>query len=68
MKLTPAVAMFSRVCVTLVVGTAMFAMEGMPVVAQETLPRPEPPFKGRIGRTSKESLMVFIIYVERRFL
>jgi arylsulfatase A-like enzyme len=31
------------------------AMLVAPVAAQEVLPRPEPPFKGKIGRTVKES-------------
>ena len=37
----------------------MFAIDGVPVTAQETLPRPEPPFKGRIGRTAKDSVPDF---------
>ena len=31
------------------------AMLAAPVAAQEVLPRPEPPFKGKIGRTVKDS-------------
>ena len=31
----------------------------LPAGAQEVLPRPEPPFKGHIGRTAKESTVDF---------
>src|SRR5215470_4951625 len=59
MKLMCATAMLSRVYFTLVVVTALFAIEGVPAAAQDTLPRPEPPFKGRIGRTAKDSVPDF---------
>ncbi|MBZ5697450.1 MAG: arylsulfatase [Acidobacteriia bacterium] len=32
-----------------------FTCWGLPLYAQEVLPKPEPPFKGKIGRTYKES-------------
>src|SRR5262249_59027465 len=35
-----------------------------PVMAQEVLPRPEPPFKGKIGRTVKTSVPDFPKAVE----
>jgi hypothetical protein len=34
-------------------------MFAWPAIAQEALPRPEPPFKGKIGRTVKGSVPDF---------
>jgi hypothetical protein len=38
---------------------ALLAVAFPAVQAQEMLPRPEPPFKGHIGRTTKESTKDF---------
>src|SRR5215471_4145957 len=43
----------------LVGGTMVAAACAGPVMAQEALPRPEPPFKGKIGRTVKSSVPDF---------
>src|SRR5215470_7463094 len=40
-------------------GIAVAATFAGPVMAQEALPRPEPPFKGKIGRTVKSSVPDF---------
>ena len=59
MRITFAVSAFLRFGFTLIIGFALFAIDGIPVAAQDTLPRPEPPFKGRIGRTAKDSVPDF---------
>jgi len=46
--------------VSLALGTAI----ALPAVAQEVLPRPEQPFGGKLGRTSKESVKDFPKTVE----
>ena len=38
---------------------ALMASFAVPAAAQDVLPRPEPPFKGKIGRTVKESVPDF---------
>jgi arylsulfatase A-like enzyme len=43
--------MAQRLLVALIAVTILVA----PVAAEEVLPRPQPPFKGKIGRTAKES-------------
>src|SRR5438552_4948292 len=40
-------------------GCALTLMLAFRVSAQEVLPRPEPPFKGHIGRTVKDSIKDF---------
>ena len=37
------------------IGLLAFAVVSTSALAQEVLPRPDPPFKGKIGRTAKES-------------
>ena len=59
MKVTSVVPVFSRAWVALFVGAAISTIGWLPVDAQDTLPRPEPPFKGRIGRTAKDSVPDF---------
>jgi len=65
MKVTSVV--FSRACIALFVGAAISTIGWLPVDAQDTLPRPEPPFKGRIGRTAKDSVPDFPKEVQPRF-
>src|SRR6516164_1132513 len=59
MKLKSAVARYLSVWVTLVVVVVMSSVSEVPLAAQDTLPRPEPPFKGHIGRTAKDSVPDF---------
>src|SRR5215475_1694566 len=59
MKVTGVVHVFLQACVALFVGAAISTIGWLPVDAQDTLPRPEPPFKGRIGRTAKDSVPDF---------
>jgi arylsulfatase A-like enzyme len=40
-------------------GLALAGVFGLTAEAQEVLPRPEPPFKGHIGRTAKDSTLDF---------
>lgn len=47
----------NRLAVALVF--ALFVLFTIPAAAQEVLPRPEPPFKGHIGRTVKDSTLDF---------
>src|SRR5215831_5407600 len=59
MKPKACVAPSLRFCITLAVWAALSTVDLMPVAAQDVLPRPEPPFKGRIGRTAKDSVPDF---------
>src|SRR5215470_16702345 len=38
-----------------VVFVLLLTLAPVPVAAQDVLPRPEPPYKGKIGRTAKDS-------------
>src|SRR6516164_7866677 len=49
------VAVFLRFGVVLVAWTTLCAIGCQHLAAQDVLPRPEPPFKGHIGRTTKDS-------------
>src|SRR5215831_2177037 len=50
-----AVATLLRVGSSFVVWTALSTIGWLPLAAQDVLPRPDPPFKGHIGRTAKDS-------------
>src|SRR5215470_19221297 len=51
----------SRWSAALFIGLIQVLAAGLalPVAAQNVLPRPEPPFKGKIGRTAKDSVPDF---------
>ncbi len=49
----------SRRRVIVAVGLALGAAIALPAGAQEVLPRPEQPFKGHVGRTTKDSKLDF---------
>ena len=63
-KITRAITTIRGVFASLALGSA--AIFAVPTAAQEVLPKPEPPFKGKIGRTAAESKPDFPKGIEAR--